>query len=132
MRILLVDGYPDTAATLQELLELHGHEVAVAENGSAGFEAALRFNPEIVVCDLVLPGLDGATLCQKLRASTTPPLRFVCWTGLLTPELRDRAVAAGFEAVIPKPETRHLLGYLMFNRLPMPDLSEWRGLDAGS
>lgn len=118
MRILLVDGYPDTVATLQELLEIAGHEVAAADTGPAGLEAAFRFQPDIVVCDLVLPGLNGAALCERLRASTTPPLRFVCWTGLLTPEAWEQAIAAGFEAVIPKPHARNLLGFLVLNPQP--------------
>src|SRR5204863_373776 len=57
----------DAAVTLQDLLELSGHEVTVAFTGAAGLEIARRLQPEIVLCDIGLPGMDGYEVARALR-----------------------------------------------------------------
>lgn len=66
-RILIVEDNDDLAFGLQKTLEFEGHEVAVAEDGSAGLEKARTWGPELVVLDLMLPTMDGFEVLRQLR-----------------------------------------------------------------
>jgi len=67
-RILVVEDNAALAAGLRYNLELEGFEVAVAEDGPAGVRLAAELRPDLVVLDLMLPGLDGYQVLQRLRA----------------------------------------------------------------
>ncbi|HSS49787.1 MAG TPA: MEDS domain-containing protein, partial [Thermoanaerobaculia bacterium] len=58
-RILVVEDNADAAVTMRDFLELSGHEVQLAASGADGVQAARNFHPEIVLCDIGLPGMDG-------------------------------------------------------------------------
>jgi two-component system, OmpR family, alkaline phosphatase synthesis response regulator PhoP len=66
-RILVVEDNPDLAFGLRNNLEIEGYAVDVAEDGTTGLESALRDRPDLVVLDLMLPGLDGYRVLQGLR-----------------------------------------------------------------
>jgi DNA-binding response OmpR family regulator len=66
-RILVVEDNPDLAFGLRNNLEIEGYEVAVAEDGLTGLDLALRTAPDLLVLDLMLPGLDGYRVLQGLR-----------------------------------------------------------------
>ncbi|GMV07151.1 MAG: DNA-binding response regulator [Gemmatimonadota bacterium] len=66
-RILVVEDNPDLAYGLRNNLEIEGHVVSVAEDGLEGLEAARTLAPDLVVLDLMLPGLDGYRVLQALR-----------------------------------------------------------------
>jgi serine phosphatase RsbU (regulator of sigma subunit)/ActR/RegA family two-component response regulator len=103
-RILVVGGYRDGAAALQELLELAGHEVVVAYSGPDGVAAARRFRPEVVLCGLGLPGMDGCAVAAELRRDpTTAAARLIAVTSYAEEEDRRRSRAAGFELHLTKP-----------------------------
>src|SRR5947209_6494082 len=59
LRVLIVEDNRDAAETLRVLLEMSGHQVGVAHSGLAGVEAARTLDPDVVLCDLGLPGIDG-------------------------------------------------------------------------
>jgi len=61
------DPQRDATETLRVLLELSGHRVVVAHTGSAGVEAARTLSPDVVLCDLGLPGMDGYAVARTLR-----------------------------------------------------------------
>ncbi len=67
-RILVVEDNPDAGATLRDYLELSGFEVELASTGRAGVEAARQFHPEVVLCDLGLPELDGFEVAARAAA----------------------------------------------------------------
>lgn len=67
-RILIIEDNPDLAAGLRYNLELEGYEVQVAEDGSTGLAAARAWMPDLLVLDLMLPGLDGFQLLHALRS----------------------------------------------------------------
>jgi two-component system response regulator MtrA len=67
-RVLVVEDNANLAFGLTRSLESEGYEVESAEDGSRGFELARSTNPDLVVLDLMLPGMDGYTILKKLRA----------------------------------------------------------------
>jgi DNA-binding response OmpR family regulator len=62
-----VDDNVDSALSLRMLLELEGHEVTVAHDGRAGLKMAAEFDPEVVLLDIGLPGMDGYEIARRLR-----------------------------------------------------------------
>ena len=103
-RILVVDDNRDAADSLRLLLELSGHEVAVAYSGQDGVQTAEHYQPDVVLCDIGLPGLDGYEVARQLRdnpASATA--RLIAMTASGQDEDRRRSHAAGFEQHLVKP-----------------------------
>ncbi|HZE69349.1 MAG TPA: PAS domain S-box protein [Pyrinomonadaceae bacterium] len=66
-RILIVDDDQKVRDLLVELLEQEGYEVAYAPDGGVGFELATSFEPDLVISDVVMPVVDGFTLCRNLK-----------------------------------------------------------------
>jgi two-component system CheB/CheR fusion protein len=104
-RVLVVEDNVDAAETLREALELEGIEVVVAGDGAAGLREARRMRPDVVICDIGLPGgLDGYGVARTIRAD--PALRdtpLIALTGYAGPEDRARAREAGFDRHLGKP-----------------------------
>ena len=68
-RILLVEDNAELAAGIQYNLELEGHEVAVAADGPAGLELVRTFAPDLIILDVMLPGMDGFQVLRRTRES---------------------------------------------------------------
>ena len=104
LRILVVDDNRDAADSLRLWLEFSGHEVAVAYSGHDGVQAAEQYQPDVVLCDIGLPGLDGYGVARKLRDNpTTAKARLIAVTAYGQDEDRRRAHEAGFEQHLVKP-----------------------------
>ena len=70
-QILVVDDDANVTRMLRRALLYEGYEVAVAHDGRAGLSAVLERVPDLIVLDLMLPGLDGMEVCRRLRAGGT-------------------------------------------------------------
>jgi CheY-like chemotaxis protein len=104
VRILVVEDNHDAADSLRMLLGLYGCEVAVAYTGPEGVKAAGLYPPDVVLCDIGLPGLDGYRVARKLRADpTTARARLIAVTAYGQEGDRRRALDAGFEHHLVKP-----------------------------
>lgn len=104
MRVLIIEDNEDAAEVLREVLEMYEHEVAVAYSGPAGVETARAFHPEVVLCDLGLPGMNGYEVASTLRSDPeTRAAHLVALTGFSQAEERARAQACGFEVHLTKP-----------------------------
>ncbi len=68
MHILLVEDNPDLTGNLCDYLEAHRHSVDVTHNGLTGLRFALENSYDVIVLDLMLPGMDGLEVCSRLRA----------------------------------------------------------------
>jgi CheY-like chemotaxis protein len=102
--VLVVEDNGDAARSLADLLELSGHEVAVAGDGAEGLALARTARFDAVLCDLGLPGLDGYAVARALRGdAATRDLLLVAVSGYAQAEDRERARAAGFDAHLAKP-----------------------------
>jgi CheY-like chemotaxis protein len=104
LRVLVVEDNRDAADSLRVLLELFGYTVEVAYTGKAGVEAATTWHPDVILCDIGLPGLDGYKLAAELRQNpATAQARLIALTGYGTDEDRRRSKEAGFDAHLTKP-----------------------------
>jgi CheY-like chemotaxis protein len=113
-RILVVDDHLDAAESLAALLRHMGHDVQVARDGRAALEAARLTNPQMVLLDLGMPGVDGYGVVTRLRRENGfDKIPFVAVTGSGLPEDVRRTREAGFDAHLVKPVTlgtlRHVL-----------------------
>ena len=104
MRVLVVEDNRDSADSLRLLLALYGYEVAVAYSGHDGVRAAEQHRPDVVLCDIGLPGLDGYGVARKLRGDpATAQARLIAVTAYGQEEDRRRSHEAGFEQHLVKP-----------------------------
>jgi two-component system, chemotaxis family, CheB/CheR fusion protein len=104
LRILVVEDNQDAAESLRMLLELDGHEVMLAYNGPAGIHAATVYHPDVVLCDIGLPGLDGYGVVHALRHNPeTAPIRIIAVTAYSQDSDRRRSREAGFDLHLTKP-----------------------------
>ncbi|MGC4118668.1 MAG: ATP-binding protein [Myxococcales bacterium] len=114
-RVLIVEDNRDAAESLREAVELMGHEVAVAHDGAEGLAAARAFSPDVVLCDVGLPGMSGYEVARRLRADRRLrrlPL-LVAVTGYALPEDQQRAAEAGFMHHLAKPPSLDALERLL-------------------
>jgi PAS domain S-box-containing protein len=103
-RVLVIEDNADAAETLREMLEMWGHEVAVASDGRAGVAKARSFAPDVVLCDIGLPEMDGYEVARAIRADPEIAATFlVAVTGYALPEDQRRAAEAGFMRHLGKP-----------------------------
>jgi DNA-binding response OmpR family regulator len=73
-KVLVVDDEPTLVATLRYNLEREGYHVVTASDGEAALAEARAAQPDIILLDLMLPGLDGLEVCRILRRETTVPI----------------------------------------------------------
>jgi signal transduction histidine kinase len=103
-RILLIEDSPDMAATLRDLLDLMGYTVEVAYSGVEGIARACQFQPELVVCDIGLPGMDGYEVARALRRDpATAGVHLIALSGYAQEEDLQRSREAGFDRHLKKP-----------------------------
>jgi PAS domain S-box-containing protein len=103
-KVLIVEDNRDAAESLDLLLTLLGHRTRVARSGPEGVQAAEEFLPDVVLCDLGLPGFDGYEVARRVR--TMPGLEralLVAVSGYAAEEDRRRGREAGFDHHLAKP-----------------------------
>jgi PAS domain S-box-containing protein len=104
-RVLVIEDNRDAAETLAEALGFSGHEVEVAFDGAAGLARAREFHPEVILCDIGLPGdLDGYEVARALQQDADLACAYrIALTGYAQPEDQRRARDAGYDAHFGKP-----------------------------
>ena len=103
-RILVIEDNPINLELMTYLLRAWGHEPVAAVDGEAGLVQALRERPELIVCDIQLPGIDGYEVARRLK--TQPALDgvpLIAVTAYAMVGDRDRALRAGFDGHFAKP-----------------------------
>jgi CheY-like chemotaxis protein len=103
-RILIIEDTPTHLELMSYLLHAAGHTLYTAVDGAQGIECARRTNPDLVVCDMRLPGLNGYEVAKQLKDD--PVLRaapLVAVTSCAMAGDRDMAMAAGFDGYLTKP-----------------------------
>ena len=91
--LLLIEDHPDMRENTMEILELAGYKVITAENGRAGIDAALKTIPDLIICDVMMPEMDGFELLSNIRRD--PALENLPVI-MLTAKAQDRDVLEGY------------------------------------
>ncbi len=126
-RVLVIEDNADAADTLRDALEIEGHAVQVAYNGPDGIALAREFHPQVVVCDIGLPGMDGYDVARAFRADDA--LKTACLvalSGYAQPEDLRHAAEAGFDRHVAKPPTLESLEQVF------ADVAPSNGVGAGT
>jgi CheY-like chemotaxis protein len=103
-RILIIEDNPANLGLMDYLLKYYGHEVLAALDGEAGLELARGGFPEIIICDIQMPKLDGFGVARALKADERlRHIPLVAITALAMVGDRERVLAGGFNGYISKP-----------------------------
>ncbi|HEX2130041.1 MAG TPA: response regulator transcription factor [Actinophytocola sp.] len=100
-RVLVVDDDLTVRDVVRRYLELAGHQVALADNGEDALAWVARDAPDLVVLDLMLPGMDGLEVCRRLRRTSAVPV--VMLTALGEEENRIAGLQLGADDYVTKP-----------------------------
>jgi DNA-binding response OmpR family regulator len=106
-RVLVVEDDEEIAQVLQRSLRLEGYEVRLAGDGPSALDAAAAFNPDLVILDLGLPGLDGIDVARELRREDDVPILMLTARDAL--ESRVAGLDAGADDYLIKPFERQEL-----------------------
>jgi CheY-like chemotaxis protein len=103
-RILVIEDEAPIRANLLRFLTLEGHQLFEAENGQLGLELARKLRPDLILCDMMMPVLDGVGVLDGLRAdpaiAKTP---FIFLTAAASREQVERGLKHGASAYVTKP-----------------------------
>ena len=101
-RILVVEDQQDVAELIQVVLRGEGHTVAIAKDGAQGLMLSRDWDPDLILMDIMLPGVDGGTLISRLRQEPeTASLPIIAMSASRT--LRDRSEELEADALLSKP-----------------------------
>lgn len=106
-RILVIDDEPDILNLICRMLEKQGYRVSCAENGEIGLQHIEHERYDLVITDMLMPGVDGMAIIRHL-SKRAPDTRIIAISGGLKLYLADglqRAEEAGADAIIGKPFT---------------------------
>jgi two-component system, chemotaxis family, CheB/CheR fusion protein len=113
-RVLIVEDVVDNATSLQQALTLKGHDVRIAHDGGTGLARMAELKPDVVLCDIGLPDMDGYAFALRVREDRA--LRscyLVALSGYARPQDVARAHAAGFDRHLAKPASLDELDRLL-------------------
>lgn len=104
LRILIVDDNEDAANSLGTLVKLWGYEAHIAFDGVTALVEANDFRPDVVLCDLAMPNIDGCKVAESLRRHTAlSGTLLIAITAHSDETYRQRSARAGFHAHLIKP-----------------------------
>jgi DNA-binding response OmpR family regulator/DNA-binding CsgD family transcriptional regulator len=104
IRVLIVDDVPDNLSVLHDALDESGYTVLVATDGESALQRAVQAQPDIVLLDAVMPGMDGFEVARRLKANPeTAPIPIIFMTGLTETEHVVAAFQAGGVDYVTKP-----------------------------
>ncbi len=109
LRILVVDDNADAAEMLADVLATLGHQARTVNDGPSALESVLEFEPDVVLLDIGLPGMDGYEVARAMRRGGQTELRLIAVTGYGQDEDRRLSHEAGFDAHLTKPVDIRLL-----------------------
>ncbi len=105
-KILVIEDMPDVRENIQEILEISGYEVVAAADGAEGVDAALDERPDLILCDVMMPRLDGFTVLNILsKRPETSDIPFVFLTAKTEKEDFRKGMDLGADDYLTKPFT---------------------------
>jgi CheY-like chemotaxis protein len=107
--ILVVDDEAPIRLLLEKILQSAGYRVTSVANGMAAIAAARENPPDLAICDLSMPGIDGFSVCSMFKRSTMSKAPVLVLSGRVTEKDVQAALKTGADAFIPKPVEREKL-----------------------
>jgi two-component system cell cycle response regulator DivK len=102
--ILLVEDYESFRVSLKQLLELENYEVVEAESGESALEKLSQTNPDLILLDLTLPGIDGVTTAKKIREiDVLKSVPIIALSALDAEDFGEEVISAGCNDYLVKP-----------------------------
>ena len=103
-KILVIEDDPSTSRLVEYTLRHHGYQVITATNGLEGVKKAHSEVPDLVILDVMLPGMDGFEICRRLRAEpSTAPVSILVFSARAQETDKDTAIKAGADDYLTKP-----------------------------
>lgn len=112
--VLIIDDEQDIRVLLKYNLEKEGFTVADAENGQIGIELALKFKPDLILLDVMMPDMDGIETCEKIKTHDSLRNTMICF---LTARGEDYSQIAGFDAGADDYITKPIKPKLLVSRI---------------
>lgn len=113
-RVLIVDDNRDSAEALSQLLTITGHQVQTAYDGATALQSAAAFQPDVILLDIGLPGMDGYEVAKRLRQQPEfGQILLVAVSGYCQEQDRKRSREAGFDHHLAKPIDHETLTSLL-------------------
>jgi signal transduction histidine kinase len=103
LRVVLVEDNEDAADMMAMWLQRLGHEVQLAHTGPEGLELIVSSRPDVVLCDIGLPDMDGVEVCRRVVQRMPSPPLMIALTGWGMDSDRQRTIQAGFRHHLVKP-----------------------------
>lgn len=106
-KVLVIDDHPSSRMTAVALLSIEGYEVLEADSGPAGLECVIEVNPDVILLDVMMPGMDGFEVCRRLKQDEhTRLIPVVFITALNDKRSRILGIEAGGDDFLSKPFDR--------------------------
>lgn len=122
--ILITDDDPCNVMLLETLLESYGYQTRKAMSGQAALDQIAKERPDLILLDLMMPGMDGFEVVRRIKANPdTTSIPIIMVTALDDGGSRSRLAAAGISEVINKPLDRWALQASIKKLLGQPDES---------
>lgn len=119
-RILYIDDNPANLDLVKEILSFEDYEVLMALNGDEGLRVARQHHPDLVLCDLMMPGISGSEVTEKLRAdAATRDVPIIMLTADYNQSHYRESFEAGANGYLTKPINRQRLLNTIREYLPV-------------
>lgn len=103
-KILIVDDEPSIVLSLDYLMRKNGYEPFIARNGEEALAIAEKEVPALVILDIMMPGMDGYEVCEKLRANpVTSSIKIIFLSAKSGKEAIDKGISVGADKYLTKP-----------------------------
>jgi len=104
LRVLVVEDDPDSLELMTYLFRAFGHQALGAGSGTAALQLAAETPPDLIICDLRLPGMDGFELLSRFKENPSlQAVPVVAVTAYAMPGDKERVMSAGFDGYVSKP-----------------------------
>jgi CheY-like chemotaxis protein len=118
--ILVVDDEPTIRMLVAASLDGNGYRIVEAADGAEALDLVHQEQPDLVLLDIVIPGLDGFEVCRRLKAEIAPYMPVLLLTGFDQQSHRERASQAGADGFVTKPFSPAALLALIDRTLAAP------------
>lgn len=103
-KVLIIDDDPQLRSLLTKILSAKDYEVSSAKDGIEGLDSIKTSRPDLIMLDIIMPGMNGFEVAQRLREDpSSSDIPIMVLTAFATPAARDKAMDAGADAFVTKP-----------------------------